>query len=1066
MDPMDPGAVGGGGASSDPYHGQANFVKVKFSNKPAERQEPPDAPVLSQVECNYPEGRPRHGFVSETKKRKSDDYYQEAQDIASSMAEAQTHTDIVNNCKSFRVKLAAAGAPPANIEAAVLSYAESMRAALARKEAAARSVLAADAAFEAAMAEPGEIESVSSAELERRKPHIHTPKPKYGAPDFVKAVFATTDPPDPKADPPLVRWCVTSPESQKLKLYWDGDRCHRMPFAAVVNEGAHLHDVVAHGPGWIHTQAGKGKMGVIVAEGCVGRRSVGAYRWERREYPKWSGMVFVPHLNTIRKCVPMDRVVAQSVKAIYRLGSANYSGYDFLIPIILDTTKYYVATCRFQSCNIDSALAMFEQGEARSDSCYQPLPCHVAALCGEVTGEHIKVDHVEAKLSFDWATRLRDDMTFTRFRGAAMWPVKDKGPRLPTFFTEPQPRGHRSKYFSFNGATQGPFIQYAKTSCNLRHGLKRMVGARAGEFWYRKQARKLARRIANFSPSAFHPFQSKMLSKRSQKFMEKFYSHSSVAFHANLEDGDNGGVFDDQIMCPLSDELTSEEIDAMFDFTSGAMQTLVYRTGRTLVQKICDSMANSAHWAYYTGFEAILTLGASMWSRDFCAQIPHVKKKLREAYVNGVLLQDTSDIMVRRLNGCVKAELAKFGKAPRLFVSYDAGCMYANELPEFVKVCLNGSHTFAVRGISCTVNIFAKPKTAVLVHAMRSLIEATGIHNHMYALIFSDDVVYAGARASSTGMESFCFNGDIASNDASQDACAFLSAFLLMSRFHTGQAMGLVEQCTMPMVFENPENRHESFSIKCDVPFEGSGTVLTTILNHCASFLISLNFAFVLAARPEWPVSVCYTSAAGYAGHCVTMDDCTSNGIVVAERIQFLKRSPMWGTTPNGESNWFPVKNSGCVLRSLGTMEGDMEPKHIGLTQSEFWFLSEQEKAERFFGGVVQGDRNEPTDPVMQALRERFPTGAVHYHRDISAADVVLEHADLAQVVISEDSWLRRYGITSSQLNELLEVIRHVRVGMHSRTHAAAAAFCVDYGVDDDYSPAVEAQPPGGQGAV
>lgn len=909
----------------------------------------------------------------------------------------------------------------------------------------------------------------------------HTPKPLYGAApaaasharkvdrslhaalsEAATELLAPINTPPKK--PVEVVWCVDCPLSRAQQVYYNGTDVVRKPFAAFVQVGEVLADVVGHGPGWVTTCEGKGKP-AIIAEGCLAYLSVPSYRYMQKVVPSFRELVFLPHLNLMRKANPLDNPGLKDIKAINRMANSNYAHADFLREVLADTMDYYIQSARYNSARADSPLENYIGGCGRTDDLYQTLPRDVRSVTGPTTGRASQVSHLNAELPYAWAENLRADMTLVGIRGCTLAPFE--GSLLPVFDTEAPPTGHRTKYFSFNGSGQAPFIQYARSACNLRQGLKRVLSARAGEFWYRKQARKLAHRICDFSPQLTRPGQHRMLRRRSQRFMARFYSHPSVKAHANMTFAEAGEEYAHQVQSPLPFAVENDVVDPMFDFTATCMQEMVFDTGRSLIHKVCDSLMNSAHWAYYSGFDLLLTLGCNLWSREFCAQIPHVKKALRMAYVQGVKDFWSADVMVDRLNGAVKEELAKFKKAPRLFVTYEAGCMYANELPEFVKVCMNGERTFRTGSMSGTIHIFAKPKTAVLVQAFRSLIEATGIHDHMYALIFSDDVVYAGCRRTAGGgRQCFCFNGDIASNDSSQDACAFLSAFLLMSRFHEGSAFGLVEQCTKPMVFENPDHvkgtARESFTIECAVPFEGSGTILTTILNHCASFLISCNFLWLLGNQHSLSTADCYLAAAAFAGHCVTMDDCCTDGVVVPERIQFLKRSPMLGSGPDGVVDWWPVKNAGCVLRSFGTMSGDMQARHLGLDQPSFWALSDHDKAERFFAGVVAGDKNEPMCPIQAALRSRFPVGQPNPLRDMSAGDYVLETQDLQHITIDESSFMRRYGVREWELQLLTSCIDHIRVGSHTATTAAAAFYAVDYGVEPDSSPDVLALSIGG----
>jgi len=865
--------------------------------------------------------------------------------------------------------------------------------------------------------------------------------------------------------------CVTNPLCDTYGVYYDGGKVHRVPFGPVVEEGTVMHDIVENGPGYMIVKSGKGKVHMI-ADACLREASVPGYRWRGAEYPPVKGVIFAPHLNNVRNNVPMDYVTGPSMAAITRISNSNYSHEPQLADFISFTNVYYYNYCCYQLSVSDEPRVRRMNGLVTTDECRQFLPQDVEEmLTREWDGKMYTVPHEECSLGFSWASTLvprgddlerhsllRSDMSFGGLVGCHISENEDSDAwGLPEFDGARSSKdGYRTAFFQVHGDGQPPFVQYGRTRGNLLSGLKRVMARRPiAEKWYRSMSRRLARRVADFSETSrfFHPIQGRMLANRSKRFMQKFYSSPSVwmddadvrAYADGAYNLDVVGTPDEnELKCPLPNYLDDDVEDRMMAFTSNAMQKLVYATGRTLVQKVVDCGLNASHWLYYRGFELLLTLGASMWSREFAARMPHVKRELRKAYVMGIKRHDDRDALVYRLNGAVKAELAKYGKAPRLFVNYDAGCMYASELPEFVKVCLNGEHALSHRGAFARIHIFAKPKSEVLVQAFRDLICAAGLDNYMYALIFSDDVVYAGRMKNRLGvMKSFCFNGDIASNDSSQDAAAFLSTFLLLSRFHEKRAEVLVEQCMKPMVFRNPDNPEQSFTVKCDVPFEGSGTTLTTILNHVASFLISCNF-FWLLAEGWGSVEDCYVAGAAYVGHNVTMDTCMVGEQVVAEKIQFLKRSPILGTR-DGVVDYYPVKNYGCILRSLGTLDGDLQPSQLGLSQREFWHLPAQVKMELFVGGVVGGDCNEPQSRLMNAFRERFPSGKSM--GPTSASDIVTEPHDFSDVVLIEDSLLRRYGATQTQLDQLCNVVRHMRTGMSIVDQFAARAYAVDYGV-------------------
>jgi hypothetical protein len=241
--------------------------------------------------------------------------------------------------------------------------------------------------------------------------------------------------------------------------------------------------------------------------------------------------------------------------------------------------------------------------------------------------------------------------------------------------------------------------------------------------------------------------------------------------------------------------------------------------------------------------------------------------------------------------------------------------------------------------------------------------------------------------------------------------------------------------------------------------FEGSGTTLTTILNHVGSYGIAVHFCRVLEGVLAGGGTVldAYERGARMVGHQVTIDNwCV--GTPVFEKIQFLKHSPL--LSEDGE--WIPVLNYGCIFRSLGTVDGDLSAVMLGVEDAEFRCMPWLDRMDRVVAGVVRGMKNEPSSIVLDALRERFTKGTnevkLRYEFDLLSADS--DSADFvgqerlvfgkerAFSYITTASICRRYDLVENDLLNLVSAIHSITLGKDSVTEAVSGFYRVDYGID------------------
>jgi len=533
-------------------------------------------------------------------------------------------------------------------------------------------------------------------------------------------------------------------------------------------------------------------------------------------------------------------------------------------------------------------------------------------------------------------------------------------------------------------------------------------------------------------------------------------------------------------------------VDDCFDFIVRQAHRVLEQVRRTTIEAAVDKLKTSAHWLYYKGFDAYLSLLEPLLGRLVHADIAHIKRKLRQAYVKGVLCHDDEDIMVRRLNAAVKRELAKFGKPSRLYVTYDRGCMYANELPEYVKMCLDGHHHVTLGDLNFDIYVMAKPRTGILDDLFTQMYQTLGLHNHVFICIYSDDQIYGG----NIDGQWFLCNVDVASNDSSQDQPAFQFVGLAMACFSPQRAIGLLRQCRLPIRVSNPHDKSNYFDIVFNGPFEGSGSVLTTILNHSGSLLAAFAFCYLMYAMHElYSVSQdlieqCIKRGFAFVGHSVTIDRCEVGGELLFERLQFLKHSPVKLVTPSGVFlRWGAMQNLACVFRSLGTTWDSLTASKLGVTQAVFDTMSDEQRLTAMCWQVTQGLCHQPNNCVKEALYNRFtptklntsgswwdwvmsgPTnllarlwmpvggnngtsgsiGKVATSGEGSNASIIFAdappHAFSDREVVDMHSICSRYDMEVCELDELVELIHRVVSGSIVACRALSKMYHVDYGV-------------------
>jgi len=766
---------------------------------------------------------------------------------------------------------------------------------------------------------------------------------------------------------------------------------------------------VKHGPGYFDSSSDPEAGNVVNPGPCVQiLRIEGYYRRDEfgndMNFPETEFIVLTPLLELLQKNFSAATLDSYITKACYtyvtKNGPIQFRDLCNSTALYWVTYIHYIHSKKIGNTILSSKLCNNGQTVGFGD---------YGVMCNILQEIHF-VDWFQPRFIEDAeydgpGFEQRDDYSVIKSSDVDLVPL---GRGVAINFTEdPGKRRGRTVYFELCGLGQPPFIEYSNSPNNMNAALKRLIGRRDNEDIIRNNALTLGYR------------------------MSQGYDYGSYDLVRN-------GRFH-FLPVGIVDRAQRFIADHVRDFLQNIKQCTV-GTISHMISRMQEGVELCAQASYYELYSRWLYALQPFYPREYASQIPHIKGRLRRIYLRAASEHTSDELLVSRLKACIKRELAKFGKAPRLFVSYDAGCMYFPEGPEFVKMCLDGMHVFTLGEYTLQVFIMAKPKSDTLEKIFSILIDGLTDANVLNCVIYSDDSCYSGNMHG----KRFGYNVDVASNDSGQDIPAFIMVEKLISFLDPTRSMGLIKQCMQPIDLVSPSGNGEKVTIQFDGPFEGSGTTITTILNHCGSLTIALGaFYYMVTQHNNMDLADCISAGGAVAGHNVTVEVwCTDNEKDI-EKIQFLKRSPAYD---QDAGKWVPSVNLGCILRSLGQVQDELTHVQLGCSVSEFRTLRHEERMERFFTRVVQGWVNEPANEVMMALRDRFNTTG---HSEVQYEDSYsIKETGFYKCAASHASNVRqRYDLTSDELTELLYIIRTVKLGGSYACSALAKIYHRDYGV-------------------
>jgi len=307
---------------------------------------------------------------------------------------------------------------------------------------------------------------------------------------------------------------------------------------------------------------------------------------------------------------------------------------------------------------------------------------------------------------------------------------------------------------------------------------------------------------------------------------------------------------------------------------------------------------------------------------------PHPKKVLRE--VAWAELQEGSHKCINSSHHLwlhnvtykmKKDEIAKPGKYPRMIGDLGVAASLQGFRATYLLKKAMAAGPMQYR--SATFLFVATPEATTLESVFSQLINPP---TKYYFVFFSDDACISVRTP--TGVH--CFNMDIKWCDASHGPGIFQALIDISPDNLKKDVITLVEQCKLPIVVFDQNDRSRRVKLRPRNPRLYSGSTITTFINNLANILILKTIVDEQAVTAKQIVD-----AATHTGYAVTLEPCK-----VIQDIQFLKHSPVVDTTGRLRA----MLNLGVMFRSFGICKGD-------LPGSGDWRL----RASTFCYAVLQG---------------------------------------------------------------------------------------------------------------
>lgn len=245
---------------------------------------------------------------------------------------------------------------------------------------------------------------------------------------------------------------------------------------------------------------------------------------------------------------------------------------------------------------------------------------------------------------------------------------------------------------------------------------------------------------------------------------------------------------------------------------------------------------------------------------------------------------------------------------------------------------------------------------------------------------FSDDCSFS--IGASDGV--FIANGDISQCDGSHYDVIFDSLFEVLTDekkpVYYDALKYAFDALGQPLVFRNKYNRREKVKYEFASKRLYSGSVLTTIVNNWANFLIFLAVQRRAGDFSKLTKNQCgelYRLAAEDVGYIVKCKEC-----VEPEDLQFLKHSPVISV----DGSYIPIVNLGTFYRGFGSVHGDLSHVYgsakVPLDKRVSAYLSDVVVSRKNWGNHAINDSFQKyaksrvlIDPLLQGIADLKSTG-------------------------------------------------------------------------------------------
>jgi len=454
--------------------------------------------------------------------------------------------------------------------------------------------------------------------------------------------------------------------------------------------------------------------------------------------------------------------------------------------------------------------------------------------------------------------------------------------------------------------------------------------------------------------------------------------------------------------------------------------------------------------------------------REWWVKLPHPKGAQRvhweEAYRYATMRHETFNFQI---TAKIKREIAKYLKAPRLYVSYTEFGIFIPWVVDEVKKILDGvwrsdgervdtpesgvtqswfqwmyyvatDSSYDSYNYVCMC-LYPSPQRLKEIFSTMLYVFNGSAGNTCYSVVFGDDGMTACHH---NGRATYLLT-DISSCDNSiGDGYFEIFHRFLEDVIGTERARQWSRQHSAPVRLDNPCEPGEYVLLKPTRRVMGSGTTITTLLGSLCNVDICTNL-WDMAEQLVNPDTV--DRAVALAGElCGFVVTCESTQVF--EKLQFLKHSPY---TVGGDV--YHALNRGTMIRSLGCVDDIFAHNQFApMPREQFRTLRDDARGELiladiYFGGVIRGYVNEPACPILDALRARFQRT-----EEVVVPQRYFNLGNNSYPAIPTAFYYERYGITSVELDEVATLIQGMRYGDFINHVVFAKLLRVDYGFVTD----------------